>query len=145
MASPRVSFQRSGVALEVADVSEPVGALAGFHVGKELLEDFAGVAYQSGVHFDVLVDLGAIDFDVNLAGIAGVGLQVAGDAVIEAHADGDQQIGFLNGVIDPSFAVHAHHAEIQRIAGREAADAEQRHGDREMAGANELLEGLHCA
>ena len=58
-------------------------------------------------------------------------LQIAGDAIVEAHADSDQQVGFLNGVIDPGFAVHAHHAEVQRIDGREAADAEQRHRDRE--------------
>ena len=64
---------------------------------------------------NVLVDLGAVDFDVNLAGALGVGAQVAGDAVVEAHADGDQQIGFLNGVVDPGFAVHAHHAEVERI------------------------------
>ena len=51
----------------------------------------------------------------------------------------------MNGVIDPGFAVHAHHAEIHRIAGREAADAEQRHGDGNVAGANELLEGAHRA
>jgi len=67
----------------------------------------------------------------------------AGDAVIEAH-------GLLrsrgrlpwNGVIHPRFAVHAHHAEIERIVGREAAAAEQCHGNVELASANELLEGF---
>ena len=56
-----------------------------------------------------------------------------------------QQIRFLNGVVDPSFAVHAHHAEVQRIVGREAADAEQSHGDGNVAGADELLERVHGA
>ncbi len=83
-----------------------------------------------------------IHFDVNLAGVAGVGAQVAGDAIVEAHADGDQQIGFLDGVIDPSFAVHAHHAEIERIGGREAADAEQRHRDGNVAGVGQIRESL---
>ena len=46
-------------------------------------------------------------------------------------------------MIHPRFAVHAHHAEIERIVGREAADAEQCHGNVELAGANELLEGFH--
>ena len=52
---------------------------------------------------------------------------------------------FLNGVIDPGFAVHAHHAEIHRIGSREAADAEKRHGDGNVAGADELLESVHRA
>ena len=112
---------------------------------EQLFENFASIADESGVHLDVLVDFGAIDFDVNLARALGVGAQVAGDAIVEAHADGDEQVGFLNGVIDPGFAVHAHHAEIQRIVGREAADAEKGHGDGEVAGADELLEGAHGA
>ena len=40
-----------------------------------------------------------------------------------------QQVGFLNGVVDPRLAVHAHHAQVQRMRGREAAEAEQRGGD----------------
>ena len=59
--------------------------------------------------------------------IGGVGLEVAGDAVVEAHAKGQQQVGFLDGVVGPRFAVHAHHAQGERVAGGEAAQAEQGH------------------
>ena len=76
------------------------------------LENFAGIAYQSGVHLDIFVDFGAVDFNMDFAGGAGVGAQVAGNAVVEAHADGDEEVGFLDGVVDPSFPVHAHHAEV---------------------------------
>ena len=59
-----------------------------------------------------------------------VGLQVAGDAIVEAHAEGQQQIGLLNRGVDPGLAVHAHHAEVQRMVRGDAAEAEQRHRDR---------------
>ena len=41
--------------------------------------------------------------------------------------------------------MHAHHAEIQRVAGREAADAEKRHGDGIVSSADKLFEGTHRA
>ncbi len=82
---------------------------------------------------------------MNLASLFGVGTQVAGDAIIKTHTDRDQQIRFLDGVIDPRFAVHAHHPEIQRIIRREAADAQKGHGDGEIAGVNEAVEHAHGA
>src|SRR5262249_45639064 len=124
---------------------EPVGAVLFFNERNQLLENFSSVADQGGVHRDVLVDLRAVDFDVYFASAFRVSAQIAGDAIIEAHADGDEEIRFLNGVIDPGFAVHAHHAEVQWIVSREAADTEQRHGDGEVAGANKLLERFHRA
>src|SRR4029077_2055035 len=107
------------------------------------LEHFACIPDESSVDLHVLVDLGAVDLDVNLASFLGVGAQIAGDAVVKTHADGDQQIGFLNGVIDPGFAVHAHHAKVQGIVGGEASDAEERHGHGQIAGVDELVEGAH--
>src|SRR5258707_7049015 len=80
---------------------------------------------------------------MNLARALGVSAKVASHTIVEAHADSDQQVGFLNGVIDPGFAVHAHHSEIQRIAGREAADAEKRHGNIKVAGANKSVKCFH--
>ncbi len=82
---------------------------------------------------------------MNLASFLGVSAQIAGDAIIKAHTDGDEEIGFLNGVINPSLAVHAHHAEVQRIVGGEAADAEERHRDRKVPGVDELVEYAHGA
>ncbi len=58
-------------------------------------------------------------------GVRSVGLQVAGDAIVETHSQRQEQIGFLDGMVDPGFAVHAHHPQVQRVAGREAADAQQ--------------------
>ena len=47
---------------------------------------------------------------------------------------------FLDGGVHPGLAVHAHHAEIERMRRREAADAEQRHRDRNLRLLGERLQ-----
>ncbi len=60
-----------------------------------------------------------------------VRLELAGDAVVEAHPERDDEVGLLDGFVDPGFAVHPHHAEAQGVRRGETAEAEQsrRHGD----------------
>ena len=106
----------------------------------QLRDHGADIAGDGGVDLDVLVELRRVDVDVNLLGVRRVGLEVAGDTIVEAHAERDQQIGFLNGGIHPGFAVHAHHAEVQRVRRRETADAEQRHRHRNLRLLGERLE-----
>ena len=69
---------------------------------------------------------------MDLLGVGRVAGEVAGDAVVEAHAEGEQQVGLLDGVVDPGLAVHAHHAERERVVGGEGAEAEQRAGDGDL-------------
>ncbi len=71
-----------------------------------------------------------------------VSFQVAGDAIVESHAEREQQIGFLDGGVHPGFAVHTHHAQVQRMGCGKRANAEQRHGDRNF---RLFGEGLHLA
>jgi hypothetical protein len=47
----------------------------------------AQVADEGDVGADVLVDLGGVDLDVDLLGVGRVAGEVAGDAVVEAHAE----------------------------------------------------------
>ena len=89
---------------------------AGFTPRQQPLQDFAQIADQRHIHVHVLVDFRAVDLDVNFLGLLRIGVELAGHAVVEAHAERDQQIGFLNGLIDPGFAVHAHHSQIQADA-----------------------------
>jgi hypothetical protein len=103
-----------------------VGAL-GKH-GQQCFEDNFQIADERDIHADILVDLRGIDLNVDLFGMRRVVSKIAGDAIVEAHAEGEQQVGFLDGVVHPRFAVHAHHAEVQRMGGGEAAEAEQRGG-----------------
>src|SRR5712692_3033201 len=119
--------------------------LTSFDVRCEPFKYFTRIPDEGRVNLYVLVDFGAVDFNVDLAGALGVSAQVAGDAVVKTHANGDEKVGLLNSVVNPGFAVHAHHAEVERIIGREAADAEERHGDRIIARSDELLKGAHRA
>ena len=104
--------------LSVVDVREPGRAIARLDVRQPLVERDAQILGDRDVDAHVLVQLGAVDVDVDLLRGARVGLEVAGDAVVEAHAERDQQVGFLNRVVDPGLAVHAHHAEVERVRGR---------------------------
>ena len=118
------------IALQVRDAREPLGVLAGWHDGHELGENLRQVADERHVDLDVLVDLGGIDLDVDLLRVRRIGLEVAGDTVVEPHAEREQEVGLLDGRVDPGLAVHAHHAQVQRVARGNAADAEQRHRQR---------------
>ena len=60
---------------------------------QQVLEHVAQIADDADVDLDVLADLGGIDVDVDLARVRGVGFQVAGDAIVEAHAEREQQVG----------------------------------------------------
>ena len=84
------------------DGLEPRGAVAAANARQQFFQHFAQIADQGNIDLDVLVDLGGIDFDVNLLGLGGVGSKSAGHAIVEAHAAGDQQVGFLNGVDSPT-------------------------------------------
>ena len=99
---------------------------AGRTPGSSRSEHLAQVADQGYVHAHVLIDFGAVNLDVDFLGLGRVGAEFSRHAIVEAHAQGDQQIGFLNGFVDPGFAVHAHHAQVQRMRRRERAQPEQR-------------------
>ena len=128
------------VSLELVDVAQPRRARAGHHAREQVLEHLAEIADDADVNLDVLADLGRVDVDVHLARVGGVGLEVAGDAIVEAHAEGEQQVGLLDCRVDPGLAVHAHHAEVQRVGGGDAAESEQRHGNRDLGALGELAD-----
>ena len=107
-----------GIALQPVDRIQPLAVIHGLYAGQQLLQYFTQISNQRHVHFYVLVDFGRIDLDVNLLGILSVGLQVARNPVVKAHAEGEQQVGLLNRMVDPGFSVHPHHAEIQRMGSR---------------------------
>ena len=46
---------------------------------------------------------------------AGERREVAGHPVVEPEADADDQVGLLDGAVDVHLAVHARHAEVQRM------------------------------
>src|SRR5271157_4461281 len=115
-----------GIALQLVDGIQPLAAVDGFDVRQQFQQNLPQIADQGNIDLDVLVDLVGSDIDVNLFCVGRVGFQRAGDTVVEAHAKGQQQIRFLNCMVHPSFPMHAHHAEIERMRCRERTQAEQR-------------------
>ena len=103
----------------------------------EETEDFFEVPDEGYVYADVLVDLGRIDVYVDLFGVGGVFGEIAGDPVVEAHTEGEEEVGLLNGGVHPGLAVHAHHAEGERVGGGYGSEAEERAGDGDLVGFGE--------
>ncbi len=96
-------------------------------------EHLAGVADDRHVRRAVLADLGRVDVGVDDLGVRGEAVQLAGDAVVEAGAEGEQQVGLLQGGDGGDGAVHAGHAQVLRVAVREGAERHQG-GDHRGAG-----------
>ena len=89
------------VTLQVADVVIPFAAIGRVRSRKQIFEHLAQIADQCNVNADILIDFRGIDFDVNLLRFRRVVLQISGDAIIEAHAEGEQQIRFLDRRVYP--------------------------------------------
>ena len=106
-----------GIALERVDVRRATpSAVAGSTMRQPFGERRPQIAGDRHVDADVLVELGAIDVDVDLPRVERVGLEVAGHAIVEPHAEREQQIGLLDRGVHPRLAVHPHHAEVQADA-----------------------------
>ena len=63
--------------------------MGGGHHGRKLSEHLLEVADERDVDADIFVDLRGIDFDVDLFGSGRVVRKVSGDAIVEAHAEGE--------------------------------------------------------
>ena len=61
-----------------------------------------------------------------------VGADLAGHPVVEAHPEGEEQVGRLDGLVDVLPAVHAHVAIAERMRLVDRADAEERVGDGDL-------------
>ncbi len=159
--APQVVHHVRGIEMagvgQVLDVAHRNGALARFNrlepcrsiapcdARQQIFKHCAQIADQRDIDLDVLVDFGWIDLDVNLLGLQRVGAQRAGHAIVKAHAAGNQQICFLNCSVDPRLAVHAHHAQVQRMRSREVAQPQQRERHGNLRALGQRLHLLHRA
>ena len=82
----------------------------------QLRQHLLGVADDRDVGGDVLGDLGRVDVDVDELGARRELGQLAGDAVVEAGADRDDQVGVVHRVVGGAGAVHAQHPEPALVA-----------------------------
>lgn len=101
--------------------------------------DLAGVAHDRDVRGAVLADLGRVDVGVDDLGVRGEAVQLAGDAVVEAGSEGDDQVGLLQRGDGGDRTVHARHSHVQRVAVGEGAQRHQGGGD---GGSGQLREDL---
>ena len=81
-------------------------------------QDAPDVAHDGDVDRDVLADLGRVDVDMDDARVRRIRADLAGHAVVEAHAQRDEQVGRLDGAVDVLPAVHAHVAVGERVRAR---------------------------
>lgn len=95
----------------------------------EVGDDLAGVTDDRHVGRAVLADLGRVDVGVDDLGVRGEAVQPAGDAVVEAGSEGDDQVGLLQRGDGGDRTVHARHSDVQRVAVGECAERHQCGGD----------------
>ena len=119
------------------DALEPVGREAGLQLELlELAEDAAqhelGVAHHRDARLHVLAYLGRVDVDVDLGGVRRERRELAGDAVVEARAHGDEQVALVHGAVGVRRAVHAQHAQRERVRLGEGAHRHERGGHRDL-------------
>ena len=134
------------VALPRLALLDPGGDIVGrlddlVQLGERVLH----VAAHGDVGRLVLVELRGVDIDVDDLAVLAELFDFARHAVVEPHAEGDQQIGLFDGVVGVHRAVHAEHVERQRVVAGKRAEAHHghRHGDAGLLGERaELFAGI---
>ena len=106
------------------------------------LQHAAGRADDMVICQHILVDLSAVDVDVDDLGLLGEGGGIEGHTVGEAAAHGDQQIALIAGDIGATGAMHADHAGGKGMAAGETAAAHDRDGYRSIQFLGKLAELL---
>ena len=84
--------------------------------------------YSHGRLYD-LAELRGVDVDVDDLRARCELVGRAGDPVVEAHPDREQEVGAVYGAVDAGLPVHPRPAQVKRVVVGEGADAEQRRHD----------------
>src|SRR5690606_41341658 len=86
--------------------------------------------------------VGGVEVDVDGLGVGGEAVELAGDAVVEAAAEGDEQVGLLHRGDRRVVAVHAGQAEAQRVVVGEGAAGHERGDDVDVGELGQLPQRL---
>ena len=76
--------------LQFLDATEPVGMGILPHLWVQLAQHPLEVSHDGHIDLDILADFRGVDVYVYLLGLQGECARLAGDAVVEAHPQGDQ-------------------------------------------------------
>ncbi len=90
----------------------------------------------------VLVDLGGVDVDVDDPAVLGELAELAGDAIVEPDAEGQEQVGLVDGVVGVDRAVHAEHVEREVVVAGDGTQPMHGHGDGDARLGGELAQLL---
>ena len=133
--------------LPVADLRQPRGTVGlrrctsqVAHRLHQLLDHEPAVAHDGHVGPAHLAQLGGIDVGVDDLGVGGERPDLAGDPVVEARAERDQQVGLLHRRDRGVVAVHPRHAEAERMAVGERTPRHQGRDDRDAGEVDQLAE-----
>jgi hypothetical protein len=132
--------QRGVLLAPVIELFYPVYMPGFSHQLIQLAEDELNVADDGYVDAHVLAYLGGVDIDMDDVGVGGKGAYLGRGPVVEPHADGDNQIGGVNGHVGVGHAVHAQHTVAQGVGLGETAGAQQRGHHRYLCLFHQLLE-----
>ena len=119
--------------LELGDLSQPVSAQSHLDAWQQSLKRCGHIGIDGDVSALDLVQLGAIDINVDDLCIGAELCGTADRTVIEARTHADQEIGLFECEVGVARSVHAEHAERQGMVHRHRAQRHQRHGRRQAA------------
>ena len=68
----------------------------------------------------------------------GESADLAGNAIVETHAEGQEQIGLVHRIVGVYAAVHAQHIQRQGIVAGKGTQAHQGHGHRDAGPSDQL-------
>ena len=120
----------------LVDLLVPLAPVAGGDPGVDRLQERLDVGVNRYMCEFVFVDFGGVDVDVDDRAVLGKLAELAGDAVVEPHAEGQQQIGVVDGVIGVDGPVHSQHVEREVVIAGYRAQAVygHRHGNARPGG-----------
>ena len=106
------------------------------------------VLFQASVKADIhgaeFIYLRNINIHVNDFGVRRERVELTRGAVVKTRADNNQQVAFLHGVIGGFEPVHAEHAEIIRMIGRQCAETFQGRDPRNLRALDQLAQLCHA-
>ena len=129
--------------LPLLALGDPRGVVGLVHLRQQVAKHGLDVAHAREVAAHALGDRRRVDVDVHDLRVRGELAHLAGHAVVEARADREQHVAFVESLVGGDQAVHADHVQRERVALREHAEAHERRRHRDVRLVRELGELLH--
>ena len=112
-----------------AETLHPLGVAASGHPFRQDGEHLAGVPADPYLGRNDLAEFRPVDVDVDHLGLGRITAHLAGNAVVEPHADGDQYVALPCLDVGRNIPVHPDHPLVEREIGRQGTQAQHRGRD----------------